>query len=294
MKNMPKIFSKRNKTKFLTFVSVCFLIGLLFLFPNLSVFYFSKLPLEIEQLFNSEKDIYHNNCLGRCPTGAANDNIIVDHEVIILSSNKETKFADWVAYKVTPANINGPERKRNWAKDPKIDAQFTLIPSDYKGMSEAPYFFDRGHQAPLAAFKNHSKWYVVNYLSNITPQKKNLNRGAWKALESTERKLAKHYNEIYVITGPFYNKEKPIEISLNKRVDYTIPSGYWKIISLNKGSVIETVGFIFPQEAPLNANHCQYVNKVSEIEKISGLEFFNKEIHLQEENLLAEMGCIEK
>ena len=77
-------------------------------------------------------------------------------------------------------------------------------------------------------------------------------------------------------------------------MDYTIPSGYWKIISLNKGSVIETVGFIFPQEAPLNANHCQYVNKVSEIEKISGLEFFNKEIHLQEENLLAEMGCIEK
>ena len=196
MKNMPKIFSKRNKIKILSVSFFFFLTTFIFLFSDLSVFYLSKFPLEGEQFFKSEKFTYHDNCLGSCPTGAANDNIIVDHDVIILSSNKETKFADWVAYKVTPANINGPERKRNWAKDPKIDAQFTLIPSDYKGMSEAPYFFDRGHQAPLAAFKNHNKWYVVNYLSNITPQKKNLNRGAWKALESTERKFAKHYGGI--------------------------------------------------------------------------------------------------
>ena len=229
---MSKIFSKRNKFKFLSFIFIFFLIVLISLFPNLSFFYFSKLPLEVEQLFKSEKGIYHSNCLGSCPTGAANDNVIVDHEIIILSSNKETKFADWVAYKVTPANINGPERKRNWAKDPKIDAQFTLIPNDYKGMSDAPYFFDRGHQAPLAAFKNHNKWYVVNYLSNITPQKKNLNRGAWKTLESTERKLAKHYGEVYVITGPFYNKKRPIEISLNNNTLKILLLRGWIIQSL--------------------------------------------------------------
>ena len=73
--------------------------------------------------------------------------------------------------------MRGPKRERNWAKDPKIDIRYTFTPPDYKGMSQEPYFFDRGHQAPLASFKNHPKWYVLNYLSNITPQKKDLNRG---------------------------------------------------------------------------------------------------------------------
>src|SRR5262249_44957138 len=103
---------------------------------------------------NKEEGIIHKNCLFRCPSGTAADNTLVNHDAIILSSNKKTKFADWVAYKVTVDYIQGPERKRNWAKDPKIDGQFTFTPQDYKGMSKEPYFFDRGHQAPLASFKN--------------------------------------------------------------------------------------------------------------------------------------------
>ena len=290
--NMSKTFSKKNKIKTLSAGIVAFLIVIiLFIFPNFFTLDLSISLTKVEQLSKSEQVIYHDNCLENCPAGAANDNIIVDHEAIVLSSNKDTKFADWVAYKVVPANINGPERKRNWAKDPKIEAQFTFIPSDYKGMNEDPYIFDRGHQAPLAAFKSHNKWYVVNYLSNITPQKKNLNRGTWKKLESAERKLAKYYGEIYVLTGPLYVKKKEIKGPFNKRINYTIPSGYWKIISFKKDIVIEAVSFVFPQEAPLNANYCQYISKVSEIEKASGLEFFNSKMNLQEENLLAEVGC---
>lgn len=83
--------------------------------------------------------IIHKNCLLKCPSGAALDNIIVDHDILILSANRNTKFADWVAYQVTPDFIEGPKRERGWAKDPKIDVQYTFIPSDYKGMSQKPY-----------------------------------------------------------------------------------------------------------------------------------------------------------
>lgn len=267
-------------------------------FPDFLTTYFPSQFSKKETVSTSikEKGTYHPNCLGQCPGGAANDNIIVDHEIIILSSNKITKFADWVAYKVTPANLNGPERKRNWAKDPHLDIKFTLIPGDYKGLSQDPFNFDRGHQAPLAHFKNHEKWYVVNYLSNITPQKKNLNRGAWRIVEGIERKLAKSHGEVYVMTGPYYDPNATLEGPLNKRVPYIIPTGYWKIISLKKGNEISTLGFLFAQDTPATANHCQHMKRISEIEKMSGLKFFEalENLHINENALFSDVGCADR
>jgi len=138
-----------------------------------------------------------------CPTGAPVDNFTVDHKLIILSSNRTTKFADWVAYKVEKANLGGGAN-RYWRKDPEISADYTLIPSpdDYKGANEE-YGYDRGHQAPLANFSNNDNYAVVNYLSNITPQKADLNQGSWVRLENAERRLitAHNYKNLYVVTG---------------------------------------------------------------------------------------------
>ncbi len=248
-------------------------------------------PKEEVKAPKREGAITHKNCLFKCPLGTASDNIIVDHDAILLSSNRKTKFADWVAYKITSSYINGPERKRNWAKDPKIDVQFTFTPQDYKGMSQEPYNFDRGHQAPLASFKNHPKWHVVNYLSNITPQKKDLNRGPWKNLESAERKLVKQHEEAYVLTGPYYDKANIIKGPPIKRLKYVIPSGYWKVIAIRNGSDIKAAGFIFPQNVPPKDNYCRYLVNIPAIEKRTGLKFFDGKVLPQEATLKNEIGC---
>lgn len=182
--------------------------------------------------------VINKNCLERCPTGTSADNILVDHDAIILSSNKITKFADWVAYHSKVSFMKGPKRNRNWTKDPEINDQSTFKPADYKGMSQKPYLYDRGHQAPLASFTNHPKWYVVNYLSNITPQKSSLNRGPWKNLESAERELLMQEGEAYVLTGPYYDKKEVIEGPDISRIKYLIPSGYWRIIAVRRGNKI--------------------------------------------------------
>lgn len=243
------------------------------------------------QEFKKQEGIIHSNCLYKCPSGAAIDNILVNHDIIILSSNKKTKFADWVSYKVIPDNINGPERKRNWAKDPKIDIEFTFTPQDYKGMSKEPYFFDRGHQAPLASLRNHPKWYVLNYLSNITPQKKDLNRGPWKKLESAERNLVKQFGKAYVLTGPYYEKNNILQGPLIERFNYTIPSGYWKIISIKKDGKIKTASFMFSQNVSLKGNYCKYIVSVPDIEKSTGLKFFDGKVLHTESTLSKEIGC---
>ena len=229
--------------------------------------------------------IIHENCLNQCPTGTDKTNIVVNHDVIVLSANITTKFADWVAYKVNINYITGPKRKRYWSKDPVIDAAFTLTPKDYQGLSAAPYDYDRGHQAPLAAFKGHDKWYVVNYLSNITPQKKFLNQGSWNTLESKERLLAKNEEDVYVLTGPYYEDMQPMEGPQHRRIDYIIPSGYWKIIALKSSEGVQSLGFIFPQNTPKNADYCNYIRPIDNIEAITHLHFYNDNTS---ENTLAE------
>lgn len=73
-----------------------------------------------------------------------------------MSSNDSTKFADWVAYKVTKDTI-GPTKERTWKADPLLDENETLEPDEYRG---APVSLktDRGHQVPLASFTGTEYW----------------------------------------------------------------------------------------------------------------------------------------
>ena len=52
------------------------------------------------------------HCLASCPSGAPATNTLLIREIYALSNNPETKFADWVAYRVTADTI-GPSRSRN-------------------------------------------------------------------------------------------------------------------------------------------------------------------------------------
>ena len=201
------------------------------------------------------------------PTGTPETNDFICREAYALSSNDETKFADWVAYRVTKQQLEceTPDQ-RNWKPDPAIAPEETLEPSDYKGTGKAGY--DRGHQAPLASLKCLN-WQEANYLSNITPQKAELNRGLWKTLEDYERELAKKRGEIFVITGPVYEEKMPKLPGADER--HRVPSGYWKILYIKSGLMLP---YYFAQNArgDLNWEVTYQVNLV-EIERRSGLSF---------------------
>jgi len=42
------------------------------------------------------------------------------------------------------------------------------------------------------------------YLSNVCPQNPHFNRNAWNNLEKYTRSLVRHYDNVYVCTGPLY------------------------------------------------------------------------------------------
>ncbi len=148
------------------------------------------------------QEIHAPHCLHGCPSGAPATNDLIIREIYILSSNDRTKFADWVAYRVTKDTI-GPSPSRKWKSDPMLDTVETLEADDYDE-ANATIKTDPGHQVPLASFARTDHAQETNYLSNITPQKSALNQGPWKRLETALRDLAKQqdFEAVYVMSGP--------------------------------------------------------------------------------------------
>jgi hypothetical protein len=127
----------------------------------------------------------------------------------------------------------------------------TLEPADYTG-AHAALKVDRGHQAPLADFKGTTLWAETNYLSNITPQRSDLNQGPWVRLEHAVRASVGENRSVWVLTGPLYEQQWATLPGADE--PHRIPSGYWKIIAQGTPpdpSSVRAVAFIFPQESRL-------------------------------------------
>ena len=234
------------------------------------------------------------HCLSGCPLGAPTENAVIDRSIYTLSNNPTTKFADWVAYRVSQSNLSGPSRRRNWATDPDLNTADTLTPPEYNH-SNVTLGVDRGHQAPLAAFKGHDDWAMTNILSNITPQSSGLNQGPWKNLEGAIRNLADNTGQdVFVMTGPLY--EWPMAKLPSTDKTHRVPSGYWKIIAIQDGTDVKAAGFYFYQDTPRRTNYCDHLKTVDFIEQKSGLNFFSEfadedSLESAQPSLTGELGC---
>jgi len=221
------------------------------------------------------REIHTKHFFGGMPQGVAPTNDLVIRDSYCLSSNDSTKLADWVAYLIDIPTMTGESIDRKWSADPWLDEKETLEPEDYKGANEA-YKYDRGHQAPLANFKGNRDIETTNYLSNITPQKAELNQGIWKNLEDKERDMTEKYGKVYVMTGPIYNAEVSPNLP-NSDETHKVPSAYWKIIVIPLDELnFKVFAFIMDQDTPRKGKIEDYLCTVKEIEKQSKLKFFSE------------------
>lgn len=215
------------------------------------------------------------------PAVAANEQQ-VKHSAYILDYVPAYRQARWVAHIITPDVINGVVFRTNDFREDaavkggsaaeedyfskKLKANGTY---DYDG-----YGYDRGHLAPSADFRWSQKALSESYLySNMSPQLADFNRGAWGDLEDAVRGYIYRNptSQLYVLTGPILKPGLPgIERGKNK---VAIPEYYWKVVLDLKNK--KAIGFLMPNKAitqPLKS----FAAPVDSIEKITGLNFFNK------------------
>ena len=147
--------------------------------------------------------------------------------------------AKWALEIVDPdkKDIDEVERRDNFRSDLRVPKRFRADLSDYEGSG-----FDRGH---LVASANLNDEEIQNsetfLLSNMSPQKAELNRQKWKKLEEAVRKLDEDKNilETYVITGPIFDFMASIDM-IGKEdtngISIPIPSHFFKCILTERRS----------------------------------------------------------
>jgi len=122
--------------------------------------------------------------------------------------------------------------------------------------------YDRGHLASNASFDYNRKIQKETFLmSNIAPQKPNLNRRYWAKVEKFTRYLAVKYKQVEIVTGVCGNKGH-----IKNKVG--VPAWWYKIIYIPK--LNKTVAFLAPNTnvGMSKAKLKKYKSSLEEIKRI--------------------------
>ena len=207
------------------------------------------------------------------------DSQIIGYTGHTLSYNSGTRLPNWVAYELTPKEVQGENpRKDKFARCPQAQGP-QADKEDYRNSG-----WDRGHMAPAGDMKWSTRAMDESYyFTNICPQNHELNTGDWKELEEKCRNWAEKYGSLYIVCGPIITDNTHGTLGENKVV---IPDKFFKVLLTQKEGEWQGVGFIFHNppkrnsristKPPVNRSLESYIVTIDEVEAITGLDFFHK------------------
>ncbi|NYS59535.1 DNA/RNA non-specific endonuclease [Vreelandella salicampi] len=176
----------------------------------------------------------------------------------------------WVSYQVEAvenASIGSrPGFKADWR---------TLWPISTDSYAGSGY--DRGHLAPnyaIAAVHGRDAQVDTFFMSNMSPQRPNLNRQLWQRLEEAVMDhFATRYERLQVVTGPIY-PENFMDNAFNRVGFIEVPEAFYKIIVAPHPETPRALAFIMPQNVRGNEPLDDYLVSIDEVEARTGLDFF--------------------
>jgi endonuclease G len=110
------------------------------------------------------------------------------------------------------------------------------------------------------------------YMSNVSPQVPDFNRGIWKSLENRVRSWAQKERRVYVVAGPLLRKRVPKDKRI-KGTGPSIPRGFFKIVVDYEGNEKKGIAFMFKNkdiDQPLD----NFVTSIDRVEAYTGIDFF--------------------
>lgn len=178
----------------------------------------------------------------------------------------------WVTYRLTPlpANSRRLPRPERFSADWRA---FGLINHDAYTRSG----YDRGHLAPnhaIAQLYGRDAQLATFRMTNISPQRSDLNQRLWQRLERYEMDtLAARYGEVWVTTGPVFTGERE---HLRSHLLVEIPDAFYKLFAVTEANGSPRLfAFLIPQQVRGDEPLARYVVSVDEVEKLTGLDFFH-------------------
>lgn len=209
---------------------------------------------------------------------------VLQNEGYLVGYSEKLANPLWVSYRVSEQRFKVGKRPRSFSKDSR-----TLVAIKHEDYIRSGY--SRGHMAPnymIATRYGRSAQKETFLMTNISPQKSDLNRKAWQRLEEViANDLSKWHGDFWVVTGPIFD-QNPKRI---KKTNIAIPKAFYKIL-IKPNAVqnkIKAVAFIFPQNAKSNTSLIKFMTSIDDVEKQSGIDFFSALDDSVEEVLEAKM-----
>ncbi len=181
--------------------------------------------------------------------------------------------AVWVAYALPKDKLlrEAPERPSGFKRDKEVPD--SPAHEDYTGSG-----YDRGHLAPnyaIATRYGRAAQLETFLMTNIAPQKPELNRGPWKELEHTvANELSDIGDTIWVLVLPVSEGTPTYLKGKTKKNNVCIPKGYCMVLASVHDGALRTLGFYMPQEVRPSKDARYCFRPIREIEQMTGLNLF--------------------
>lgn len=255
--NFVGMIKARSKNKNRTIYTILLLVCVLgfWLFEN-----FYTPDTYSEGIIAVEKTEIPNYLVPSSTTGE-----LVLHEHFMLSYNEHFEQAEWVAYLLKKEHLTYDDRKRPYfIEDPKVKTK-SADWRNYKGSG-----YDRGHLCPAGDRRFSKQAYNETfYTSNISPQDSGFNAGVWNRLEGQVRQWTKKYGTMLVVTGGV------LEQGLDEigEEDVAVPKYFYKVLARGDADNLKLMGFLMPGVESKKSLD-QFAVSIDEIEKMTGIDFF--------------------
>jgi endonuclease G len=200
--------------------------------------------------------------------------LLLDEGAYVVSYDPRKNNAAWVAWRLDEHDLGHAGRRDDFQADDRLPSSiYRVTPGDY-----AHTGFDRGHLCPSGdRTASHAENAVTFLMTNIHPQRPELNRFSWEEMEEYERELAKQHHEVFIVAGGIFDIEPP---TIGHGV--AIPKAEYKIlVVLEEGQGPDAVtvnttviAAVMPNEATVNQKPwTAYLTSVDEVEQESGYDF---------------------
>ena len=188
--------------------------------------------------------------------------------------------AEWSAECIKSSMLQkNATRSNDFRPDDKISTGSATL-ADYKSSG-----YDRGHLVPAADMSfDADAMSETFYMSNMSPQAPQFNRGIWVNLETQVRAWAQKFGKIYVVSGPVLNKSAQEFPSIGKN-QVSVPEFYYKVVlapiykdeedtnTPEDSESVMAIGFIIPNQK-CEKEFWDYAVSIDEVENITNIDFF--------------------
>jgi len=189
-----------------------------------------------------------------------------DRLFLFICHSTGRKVPLWTAYTLTPAHLDGSAPRPSRFRQDHALASPVVSNRDYLHSG-----FSRGHLAPAADFAFSDAAIGSTFLlSNAIPQRRSVNSGRWRQVETAIRAIARDADRVHVFTGVLLEGELRT-IGAGK---VSVPSHTYKVILVERAGARRMYAVIVPNQDHVRETIDQLAVAVDEVEQRTGLDFF--------------------